>query len=578
MKRKMMALALAGACIVSTTPMAQAADLSDVPGSWCEEYVVDLMGRGIVGGYDDGTYKAGNPVTRGAISKMVVLSMKDAGSMIKEYTKNDPFTDMKGSWAEKYVVPLADLGILVPEEYGGRFSARTAMTRVEVAKTLVRVYLHAHSDEYLPTDVTLDFTDAYHISQADAPYVAFAVEKGIINGYQDGSFKPNASINRGTAAAMISRFLSRVGTITDTVMGEGSDNRVDGHINEPASPVSDIENVDWVIKPSVKIDYQGRAARRFSEVSPDGIASYWTSDNSKPIFVDKQGKTYQFKQADVMGPFIGGYARARDLSTGLEGYIDINGNWGLKPEYNRVSNPIFWHLKNGSIVWEGSAEKNGEWVFFNHDLKKVPFIPKEDLNYEATDVGDLMWRTVPTVKGNGEVLGNNPTKNGLWVYSDLMGDGMMRQPYYGICDNDGNILVEATAQKSFGDSVHGGYYHGFAYDDCLLFDHQASINMDVITDIYDDHGNLIFTYASSSESADQYGLPQRFVGDYGQGLFVASDVRKSGYDDSHPLVGYMDRTGEMIIPAVFDRAMPFANGYAWVEYQGMWGMIKLPQF
>lgn len=578
MKRKLMALALAGACIVSTTPMAQAADLADVPGSWCEKYVVDLMNRGIVGGYDDGTYKAGNPVTRGAIAKMVMLSMQDAGSMVSEYTKGNPFKDMKGNWAEKYVVPLADLGILVPEEYGGRFSAGTSMTRLEVAKMLVRTYLYAHSDESLPTNVSLDFTDASEISASDAPYVAMAVEKGMINGYEDGSFKPSASITRGTAAAMISRFLGKVGKITDTVMGEGGENRVDGQIEDVASPVSDIKNVDWVIKPSVKIDYQGRAARRFSSVSPDGIACYWTSDNGKPTFVDKQGKTYQFKQADVMGPFVGGYARARDLSTGLEGYIDINGNWGLKPEYDSVSDPIFWHLKDGSIVWEGSAKKNEKWDFFNHDLSKVPFIPKEKLDYESTDTGNLMWRDEPIVKGSGKVLGNNPTKSGLWVYSDMLGEGTRRQPYYGICDNDGNIIVNATAQASFNDSVHSGYYHGTAYDDCLLFDHQSSINMDVITDIYDDSGKLIFTYASSSEAADEYGLPQRFVGDYGQGLFVASDVRKSGFDESHPLVGYMDRTGKMVIPAVFDKAVPFSNGYAWVEYQGLWGMIKLPQF
>lgn len=234
MKKRILSLMLALATMLSVTSFAAAApvSLSDVKGSWCEEYVNDLLEKGIVSGYADGTYKAGTPVTRGAISKMVFLAMQDAGSTIKEFTSNDPFTDMKGNWAESYVVPLAQIGVIVPSEYNNRFSAGTAMSRLETAKMLVRVYLHAHGDESLPASVSLDFTDASQISKEDAPYVAFAVEKGIINGYEDGSFKPSNSINRGTAAAMISRFLDGVGTITDTVMGGESDNRQDGKVDQ----------------------------------------------------------------------------------------------------------------------------------------------------------------------------------------------------------------------------------------------------------------------------------------------------------------------------------------------------------
>lgn len=67
------------------------------------------------------------------------------------------------------------------------------------------------------------------------------------------------------------------------------------------------------------------------------------------------------------------------------------------------------------------------------------------------------------------------------------------------------------------------------------------------------------------------------LADYGQGLFVAATEPAAEDSRVSSPVGYMNKYGEMVIPAVFEKAMPFANGYAWVEYDGLWGLIKLPQ-
>lgn len=96
----------------TTGPVQSTGSMKDIAGSWCEEYVMDLVDRGIASGYADGTYRPGTPVTRGAIAKMTMLAMQDAGSMIQESTEDDPFPDMAGNWAEVYAVPLAQAGIL----------------------------------------------------------------------------------------------------------------------------------------------------------------------------------------------------------------------------------------------------------------------------------------------------------------------------------------------------------------------------------------------------------------------------------------------------------------------------------
>lgn len=582
MKKRILSLALALAMVLSLTTFASAATLSDVKGSWCEDYVNDLVGRGIVSGYSDGTYKASTPVTRGAIAKMVFLSMQDAGSTIKEFTSNDPFTDMKGNWSEGYVVPLAQIGVFVPSEYNNKFSAGTAMSRLETAKTLVRVYLHAHTDESLSKDAKLTFTDASQISAADAPYVAFAVEKGIINGYEDGSFKPSASINRGTAAAMISRFLGKVGTITDTVMGEGSDNRQDGQVDQSNATAANIKNVEWVIKPSLKINYSGRNARYWSEVSPDGMACYYTSDDqSNPTFVDLKGNTYTFTNVESIGSFVNGVAPAADKSTGKYGYIDVSGKWVIQPIYDSAKDFNLIYFKDGTQGYYAAVTKDGKSAVMSAATKSI------DAGYSVANV-DLV-KTLgpqyddPSLTNGYEVDGNGHTNGGLFVIEAQLGEGGLRKPYHGICDANGRIIVKPqAATTSYGNAIHTAYDSSHIYDDCIILEQLVSVRYDVLCDIYDGTtGKLIYTYAASKDAADYYNVDYRGISssqkDYGQGLFVASTTPVAEDSRVKAPVGYMDKYGNMVIPAVFEEANAFSNGYAWVKYNGLWGLIRLPQ-
>lgn len=571
-------MTLALAMVLSMTTFASAATLSDVKGSWCEEYVTDLVGRGIVSGYADGTYKASTPVTRGAIAKMVFLSMQDAGSTIKEFTSNDPFTDMKGNWSEGYVVPLTQIGVIVPSEYNDKFSAGTSMSRLETAKTLVRVYLHAHTDESLPKDVKLDFTDAKQISSADAPYVAFAVEKGIINGYEDGSFKPSNSINRGTAAAMISRFLGKVGTITDTVMGEGSDNRKDGQVNQGTAAAPTIKNVEWVIKPSIKTE--ASYGLPFSEVSPDGMSSYWTKDDrSDMTFVDLNGKTYKYSGISYIGSFVNGVAVAMDNASGKYGYIDVSGKWVVQPQYDSAKDFNLIYFKDGTSGYYASVKKDGKGGVLSAETKKI------DTGYSVSKVD--LEKTIgpqyddPDLTNGYEVDGNGYTDDGLFVIEAHIGQGALKKPYHGICDSNGKIIVKPeAATTSYGNAIHTAYDSSHTYNDCIILEQLVSVRYDVLNDIYDGKtGKLIYTYASSKDAADYYNVDYRGVREtrYGQGLFVASTEPDVEDSRTHTDLGYMDKYGNMVIPAVFEEATAFSNGYAWVKYNGLWGMIKLPQ-
>lgn len=580
MKKRVVSLMLALAMASSMMTFASATELKDVPGSWCEEYVTDLVDRGIVSGYSDGTYRAGTPVTRGAIAKMVFLSMQDAGSTIEEFTSNDPFTDMKGNLFEKYVVPLTQVGVIVPSEFGNKYSAGTSMSRLDTAKMLVRVYLHAHPDESLPENAALNFTDANQISAENAPYVAFAVEKGIINGYGDGSFKPSNSINRGTAAAMISRFLDQVGTITDTVMGEGGDNREDGKVNQGSAAAPVIQNVNWVIKPSVKGASTG--ATSFRPVSEDGMSSYWEkSSMDNQTFVDLQGNTYQYTGKKDIGSFVAGMAPAQDITTGKYGYINVVGDWVIQPQFFDARDFEMVYFNDGTDGYYAVVTTvDGESKIISATTKEID----KDYDFSKIDQEKSSGPQYddPKLSNGYEVDGNGYTNGGLFAIDARLGGLSMR--YFGICDSNGKIIVrpEAATTSSMGMKLHTAYDSAHTYDSCIILEQRVSMNYDVVNDIYDgDTGKLIYTFASSKAAADAYGVDYRGVdtNEYGQGLFVTS-TEPPANDDGHTrqLVGYMDMYGNMVIPAVFEEATAFSNGYAWVKYDGQWGLIRLPQF
>lgn len=85
----------------------------------------------------------------------------------------------------------------------GTFKPEKAVTRAEFLKMLV-VALCEDFDENAPYPENVTFSD---VTDTDwfAPYVKYAAAKGIVRGYEDGTFKPQGSITRAQAAVMVAR-------------------------------------------------------------------------------------------------------------------------------------------------------------------------------------------------------------------------------------------------------------------------------------------------------------------------------------------------------------------------------------
>lgn len=112
----------------------------------------------------------------------------------------NPVADIAGHWAEAYIKRAMAEGI-VSGYPDGTFKPDDPITRAEFTVML------AGALNLDGNGAALAFTDHEQIDSWAKPAIAQAVQAGLIDGYVDGSFRPNAQITRAETAVMIARAL-----------------------------------------------------------------------------------------------------------------------------------------------------------------------------------------------------------------------------------------------------------------------------------------------------------------------------------------------------------------------------------
>ena len=78
----------------------------DVPKDhWAFNYVAELVNKGVLAGYEDGSFRPDDTVTRAEWAKIMVLA---AGLPVNDY--NVYFTDMYDHWASESIGPQIQTG------------------------------------------------------------------------------------------------------------------------------------------------------------------------------------------------------------------------------------------------------------------------------------------------------------------------------------------------------------------------------------------------------------------------------------------------------------------------------------
>ena len=156
----------------------------------------DIKHSAYINGDASGKFLPGNTMSRAEMAQMIYNMME-----LPEGTAR--FSDVKEtSWYAKAVNALAEAKILngYPD---GTAKPGNPVSRAEFVKVLANM---KGEDSY---EKDCSFTDVLKGSWM-YPVICLAQGNGWINGYSDGSFKPNATITRAEAVTVLNRFLGRV--------------------------------------------------------------------------------------------------------------------------------------------------------------------------------------------------------------------------------------------------------------------------------------------------------------------------------------------------------------------------------
>jgi hypothetical protein len=193
----------------SPTPTPCTIQFSDVPSNHpFYIYIRCLACRGIIGGYSDGTFRPGNPTTRGQMSKIVANA---AGILDPIPPNQQSFTDVPPShpfWV--YIERLALHGI-VGGYSDGTFRPDNWVTRGQLTKFASNA---AGFNEPIPPG-TQTYTDVPP-TQTFWVYIERLSSRGVISGYQCGVppagpcdpqnrpyFLPDATVTRGQTSKIV---------------------------------------------------------------------------------------------------------------------------------------------------------------------------------------------------------------------------------------------------------------------------------------------------------------------------------------------------------------------------------------
>ena len=149
-------------------------------------------------GYANGTFEPDRNMTRAEVTTMFARLL--AEKMAADQTYSNTFSDVaKSHWAANYIGYMQQFGIITGYA-DGSFRPDASVTRAEFAAIASRF-------ETL-TEGTKSFSDVPSSHWA-AKYINFAATRGWVNGYADGTFRPNNSITRAEVAAVTCRLLER---------------------------------------------------------------------------------------------------------------------------------------------------------------------------------------------------------------------------------------------------------------------------------------------------------------------------------------------------------------------------------
>ena len=209
MKKRILATFLSAVTLISCSS-ALAADYSDVNQSaWYASYVNKISELNAFSGYEDGTFRPDNQITQEEFIKTVVCLICGELNESNAPTVKNTWNSKWSSWAIPYLDKAFELGLITEQDTMFKL-AGIPCNRGEMAKVITRAVEYLKEDSVADTSTYITKLKDYNrIKEEYKPYVLQAYAKGILSGYDDGTFRDDGLLTRAEASSVLVRLIDK---------------------------------------------------------------------------------------------------------------------------------------------------------------------------------------------------------------------------------------------------------------------------------------------------------------------------------------------------------------------------------
>lgn len=222
-------------CFIVPQSIAWANTATDITGHWAEPTLSEWLEQGYISGYEDGTVRPNQGVTRAEFLSFVnrVFAFNRTGEI--------SFSDVKeNDWYYENIAIAVEAGLM--NGYSdGTFRPNQIISREEIATVVGRLLALSEME------TGSRFSDAEAIANWAIGHVGSVREHGILTGYPDGSYQPSQLATRAEAVIVLERALQVQNGVVQYVQAgvfgpDDSTMTIDGDVVITVSDVS-LQNV-----------------------------------------------------------------------------------------------------------------------------------------------------------------------------------------------------------------------------------------------------------------------------------------------------------------------------------------------
>lgn len=218
LNKKILSGILSALLLFSTVSAAKVkfSDVENDPGvSWAKEYINEMAELGYIKGYEDGTFKPNNSISK---TEILILLARMVGVNNQSYADSvefalDDYAPVLDKYSTKYEEEVAFLlytGILTPDDldnYLTNANKNAPLKRYEAAVLLTKL-LGAEEEVKANVFVSSSYADTLDIPDSARAYVEYVKEQGIMQGMgnnENGApeFWPNSPVTRSQMAKIL---------------------------------------------------------------------------------------------------------------------------------------------------------------------------------------------------------------------------------------------------------------------------------------------------------------------------------------------------------------------------------------